>query len=563
MYRWILFTLVLCACNQIFQREPDRSEAIELLMAHCHENGMFNGTILVAKGEDVIYRKAFGVANRAKNEPLTPETPFYLASVSKQFTTMGIMILKEKGLLTYDDRLTRFFPDFPDYGKEVTIRQMMTHTSGIPDHYGLGAYKKDLKNQDVYALLKQQESLDFPSGEKYSYSNGGYVLLAMIIEQVSGQPLHKFMKANVFDVLAMNSTLVYDESKPEISSRAIGYYPSGDIDDYEILTTGAGGMYSNVDDLHQWHLGLLSEKIVSQSSLQEAYIPTQLNDGEYSNYGFGWGVDTLKNTVQHSGGLNGFRTYIKRFLGTKEVYILLTNHGGAFRLNEISEALDHILVDDPFMLPKPPLSQRIKNLLGTSTIEATIEQAKTLKANDEVEVDEYGINALGLQFLRKEDFPEAIAILELNTELFPNSSNTFDSYGEALLKKGDTTVAIANYRQSIVLNPNNEYGISVLENLGMSRDELLPNIQVDSEVLDSYVGDYKLREGFILTILREGDQLFIHPSGQNQSEIYAASENRFYSKTVNAQITFNSNENGEVEGLTLYQGGDYEAPKVK
>ncbi|MDW3194700.1 MAG: serine hydrolase [Cytophagales bacterium] len=550
------------SCGQQPVQEYTTPDAIDELMSYCHETGLFNGTILVAKGEEIIYRNAFGIANYEKNELLTPETAFYLASVSKQFTTTGIMILKERGLLSYDDPLSRFFPDFPDYGKAVTIRQMMNHTSGIPDHYGLGAYKKDLKNQDVYTLLTQQESLNFPSGDKYSYSNGGYVLLAMIIEQVSGQPLHVFMKENIFDPLEMNNTLVYDESKPEISPRAIGYFPSGDLNDYEILTTGAGGMYSNVDDLHQWHLGLFTEKIVSQSALMDAYAPTALNDGEISNYGLGWGVDVEENSVQHSGGLNGFRTFIKRFLDTQEVYIMLTNHGDAFRLDEISTALDNILKGKPYTLPKGPLSYHLKKLFATFTVDEAISNARAMKDNDDVEADENGINALGLQYLRSKEFPKAIAVLELNTELFPYSFNTFDSYGEALLKSGDTVRGIENYRRSIELNPNNEIGIKVLIGLGLSREELVPEVLIDPKVLESYTGDYELRQDFFLTVIHTNEQMFIQATDQDPIEVFAYSENRFYAKVINAQVEFNQDDSGKITSLTLFQRGEYEAPKV-
>lgn len=523
---------------------------------------MFNGTILVARGEDVLYRNALGLASQEQSKELTPETAFYLASVSKQFTTTGIMILKERGQLSYDDRLSKFFPDFASFGKDVTVRQMMTHTSGIPDHYGLGAYKPGLTNADVFDLLNQQEKLDFSSGEKYSYSNGGYVLLAMIIEQVSGQPLHVFMKENIFDPLQMSSTLVYDESKPDVNPRALGHWPSGDLNDYEILTTGAGGMYSNVDDLHKWHLGLLNNQIISQASLQEAYTPTPLNDGEKSNYGYGWGVDPEKNTVQHSGGLNGFRTFIKRFLDTGEVYIMLTNYGDAFKLNEISGALDNILVGKPYALPNPPLSQKIKKLLAEKSIDEAIQEVKLLREDQKVEADEFGINAIGLRYLRDEQFDRAIAVLELNTIFFPNSANAFDSYGEALLKKGDTAASIQNYRKSLQLNPNNQWAISILEDLGIPEEEILSSVTFPKGVLESYVGDYELQEDFVLTIIKEGDRMFIHPTGQNKSEIFAASETRFYSKIVNAQITFNREESGEVKSLTLHQGGDREAPKI-
>ena len=196
---------------------------------------MFNGTVLVSKGDEVIYRKAFGFADLETNKELVPESSFYLASVSKQFTTMAVMILKEQGKLSYDDKLSQYFPDFPSYADSISIEHMMTHTSGIPDHYGLNAYKKGLNNEDVYQLLIKQEKLDFSPGSRFRYSNGGYVLLSMIVEKASGQPFHEFMEAAIFSPLGMDKTLVYDQSEPEVTNRAIGYNATGKKDDYEIF----------------------------------------------------------------------------------------------------------------------------------------------------------------------------------------------------------------------------------------------------------------------------------------------------------------------------------------
>jgi len=345
--------LLLIACQaQVADEKTDAAASIDLLMKHCYEHGMFNGSILVSKNNEVIYRNAFGYANRETKEELKPESAFYLASVSKQFTTMAAMILKERNKLTYEDKLSDYFPEFPSYGENVTVWHLMTHTSGVPDHYQLNAYKPGLSNSDVLELLIKQDSLDFAPGDLFSYSNGGYVLLALIVEKASGLPFRTFMKNNIFDPLEMKNTLVFDESKPVINNRAVGYDSAGNLDDYEIFTTGAGGMYSNVDDLYLWDQGLYLEKLVAETTLNEAFAPTPLNNGQISNYGFGWTINEEAETVQHSGSLSGYRTFIKRFLDTNNTYILLTNNGEAVALNGISIAIDSILSGSSYELPK-------------------------------------------------------------------------------------------------------------------------------------------------------------------------------------------------------------------
>lgn len=329
---------------------------IDELMQYSYENGMFNGVVLVSQDGKAIYKNALGYADKDNNRKLNKASVFYLASVSKQFTTMAIMILKEQKKLSYNDKLSQYFPEFPEYANNVTINQLMTHTSGIPDHYRLGAYKKGLTNKDVIELLVKQKQLDFQPGEEFSYSNGGYVLLSLIVEKVSGMPFHKFMETNIFKPLGMNNTLVYDESTPTINNRAVGYNQAGELDDYEILTTGAGGMYSTVDDLHLWDQALYTEKLVSKSTLEEAFTPAMLNNGASTNYGFGWGISEKdgKKIVEHSGGLSGYRTFIKRNLDNNSSYILLTNHGDAFNDYGIQNALDNILEGKPYTLPKNP-----------------------------------------------------------------------------------------------------------------------------------------------------------------------------------------------------------------
>lgn len=553
--------------TRVTEDSRDKAEAVEInrLLEFCNENGMFNGTILVSKNNEVIYRKAFGYANLETNEELNPESAFYLASVSKQFTTMAVMILKEQNQLTYEDKLSDYFPEFPHYADEVTIRHMMTHTSGIPDHYGLDAYKPDLKNSDVLELLVKQDTLDFKPGDKYSYSNGGYVLLSMIVEKASGIPFHKFMETNIFEPLEMESTLVFDESKPTVKNRAIGYNSAGDLDDYEILTTGAGGMYSTVDDLFLWDQALYTEKLTSQATLNEAFKTTRLNDGEYSDYGFGWGVNEEENTVQHSGGLNGYRTFLKRYLERNDSYMLLTNNGDAIAMGGINDAINNILSGSPYELPKVPISNKLSSLLKTTDFETAASQVKELLAQEPktYQNDELGVNSLGYSYLNDDDTDMAIAIFGLNIELTPASSNVWDSMGEALLKQGDTAASIANYKESILLNPNNTNAVSLLVDLGEDEQDLIPYVTVSQEVLESYVGDYELEPDFILTILHEDSQLFVFPTGQSKFELFAVSKTRFYLKVVNAQVTFNEDDSGKISSLTLHQGGDQEAPKVK
>ena len=463
----LILTINIIQCSI---KTKSKIEKIDELMNYCYKNKIFNGTILVAENEKVIYKKAFGVSNFKTNDLLQTHSVFYLASVSKQFTTMAIMILAEKGTLSYEDRLSKFFPEFPSYADQVKIRHLMNHTSGIPDHFTLGASKPDLTNEEVLRLLVKQNSLDFQPGEKFKYSNGGYVLLAMIVEKASGIPFHEFLKNNIFNSLGMNDSLVFDQSKPQVKRRAVGYNMFGDVDDYNILTVGAGGIFSTIEDLFKWDQALYTEKLIKQSTLKDAFSPCVLNNGKKSNYGFGWGIQERRKgkIVGHGGGLAGFRTYIERQLKKKNTIILLSNNGND-QLPLIRKAIANILKNRVYDLPKISIACSIHDTINKVGINAAIQQYYDLKEKksnwSRYNFAEYELNRLGYHLLEKNKFNEAVEIFKLNVKEYPKSWVVYDSLGEACMKSGNTKHAIKNYKKSIQLNPKNKAGIKALKKL--------------------------------------------------------------------------------------------------
>jgi CubicO group peptidase (beta-lactamase class C family) len=446
-----------------------KNEKINKLLTYCADNGMFNGTICVTENDKIIYKNAFGFADLLKGEKLIADHAFYLASVSKQFTTMAVMILKERGKLSYDDPLSKYFSEFPKYADRVTIENLMTHTSGIPDHFNLGAYKPGLTNNDVLELLIKQDTLDFQPGEKYQYSNGAFVLLALIIEKASGQPFSSFMNENIFEPLGMQSTLIYDKFDASIAKRAIGYNIFGEKDDYEILTTGAGGIYSTVEDLAKWDNALSENKLISLETLNEAYTSYKLNNDSLTNYGYGWRVieDGIGKRVSHSGGLSGFRTFLERDITKNNSFFLLTNFGNAVALNGITEGLRNILNDNEFALPKISILITMNNLINTGGIEIAVEKYNSYKADPSEKYDfaEEHLNNLGYYLLEKKKIAEAIEIFKLNVQSYPQSANTYDSLGEAYMINGNYELAILNFKKSLAIDPKNENANDMLKKI--------------------------------------------------------------------------------------------------
>jgi len=308
--------------------------------------------VVVIQDGKIRHRKGYGLADLETRAPVRPETPFYLASVSKQFTAMGIMLLAEQGRLSYDDPVRKYFPELPAYADGITLRHLLHHTSGFPDYLNdrMVEDATDFTNQQVLELMEHLKGLEFAPGERWDYSNSGYILLAMTVARASGQPFHRFMQEHVFRPLGMTSTRVYDESKPAIPNRARAYSREGNaftLNDYHLLTAGDGGTFSTAEDLAHWDRALYTEKLVKAATLRQAFTSGKLNNGKECGYGFGWSVGTFRGlrTVSHGGGLGGFRTFILRFPDQQLSVIVLSNNG-TFNSGATSYQIAEIYLSD-------------------------------------------------------------------------------------------------------------------------------------------------------------------------------------------------------------------------
>ncbi|MEA3392810.1 MAG: serine hydrolase domain-containing protein [Candidatus Marinimicrobia bacterium] len=354
--------LIFSACSTEYDAHYDK------LMQSVYSRGQFNGNILVLKEGKIVYRGSFGIADINTNDSLHLKSRFRLASVSKQFTAAGIMELAESGALNYDQDLRDFFPELPYEG--ISIRHLLNHTSGIPDYERLlnKHWKPELDyrdpqriisgNEDIIRMLAaNQPPIRFEPGDKYEYSNTGYVLLASIIERVSGQTFAEYLKEQIFDPTGMKNTCVYKyvlNDSTSVPERVYGFKKS--INGKDMISTdyhyinpvqGDGGVYSTVDDMLKWDRVLYGDKILSEFSKKEAFSPAILNNGDTSWYGFGWGIKTSptgKKVLEHSGGWVGFRTYFYREIEENNCIIILTNHSSQYMWDIVNE-LKHILHD--------------------------------------------------------------------------------------------------------------------------------------------------------------------------------------------------------------------------
>lgn len=558
-----IFLTVVILFSFFASKAQNKAAELDKLMNQAHINGVFNGSVLVAENGKVIYRKAFGYANKETKQLLKPEFCFDLASVSKQFTAMGIMILKERNKLSYDDKITKYFPEFPAYGKDITVRNLLNNTSGMPK-YEPFITKDNYTNAEILKIIEEREALDANIGDRYVYNNAGYVMLGLIVEKVSKMSLAEFLKENIFQPLKMKNTLVGDTPKIDLKNRALGYSVIGDLDDFEVGHTGSGSMFSNVDDLFLWDQALYTEKLVSKKTIEEAFTPVVLNDGSLSNYGFGWFLTPEKKAVNHSGSDFGYRNFIMRDLDKQNTYIWLTNAGNAIPKDKMNVAIENILASKPYEIPKiTVISEFQKTLKANSVDDAITITAKSIQSNpNQFAMDDAAINELGYKYLNENKLAEAFSIFKFNVALNPNSSNVYDSLGEIYLLQKDTINAIENYKKSVNLNPDNANAKKVLKKLGIETTDMITEVKVAPEVLKTYLGKYELNENYSFTVTENKGQLYIQGTGESITTVYPMAQNRFYSKIITAQFTFNSDEKGHIDSLTLNMGKDINAKKV-
>jgi CubicO group peptidase (beta-lactamase class C family) len=317
-------------------RDLRRNDAAQIdAMIHAYDRPDAPGiSVMVVRDHMVVYKKACGLADVEARVPNTTNTNFRLASVTKQFTAMAILILMERGKLSLESRLVDFFPDFPAYGREITIRQLLNHTSGLPDYAALipAGQEQQLSDNDVLRILKQPTKGDFLPGSKFEYSNSGYVVLGLIAAKVSRKSFARFLEESIFQPLGMSSTVAYEPGISTVKNRAYGYTPSGKTfrrtdQSLTSATLGDGGIYSSVEDLYRWDQALNTTKLVGTKTLEQAFSPGNFGKGQTSNYGFGWFLDTVGGirAASHGGTTVGFRNHIVRLPDEKFTVIVLMN----------------------------------------------------------------------------------------------------------------------------------------------------------------------------------------------------------------------------------------------
>jgi CubicO group peptidase (beta-lactamase class C family) len=547
----VLFLLFL---SDVQAAKPEKQ--LDEYLNAAHEVWKFHGTALVAKDGKVLFEKGYGMANIELGVPNTPEMRFQIGSITKQFTATAIMQLAEKGLLSVDDPITKYLPDYPqETGNKVAIHHLLSHTSGIPSYTGMPGVMDnkalEVSVEDLMGIFKD-EPLDFEPGEKYVYSNSNYVVLGAIIEKITNKTYEEYLQQNIFGPLGMQNS-GYDHRDKIIINRAAGYSENGDGElinaEFVHMSTpyAAGALYSTVGDMFIWDQALYGEKLLKKSSLEKMFTPIK------GNYGYGWVIDQPygHKHIWHNGGIFGFVTNIGRWVDDRVCVVVFSNNDGA-PIDGIALGLAGIVFGEPYELPKIKTPMEVDPALfadyqGVYQIEEGT--YRIITAEDSAL---YSQHTSGGQF---RIFPEAKDKFFFEHDHMTTLTFERDENGKVirhvLHKPGQDA-------------PAEKLGPEEAQEVLAERDAKWQTAEVDPAAYEKYVGEYKLPIGLDLVVRTDQDKIFIQGSGQPEAELFPKSETEYFLKVVDAQITFVVDEAGNVTGMILHQNGqDFPGEKIK
>ena len=497
---------VLASCLMIFTAlfvlGQSKQKAIDDYCKALVKNQQFSGNVLVIENNKIVYENSFGYADYTTKTLNTVNIRFPIASISKIFTATAILQLKEKGRLNITDPVSQYLPEFPY--PEVTIKHLLSHTSGLPPYNAFfdKARKenpdKTFTNKDfIPGIVANKQPLVYQPGEKGNYDNINFLVLALIVEKVSGMPYKNFIEKNILQPAGMAETSLFPLPE-QFDGRKIKdfAFPHVYLHSYETTPVksnsipyvreywhsygfnGFADYVSTVRDLWKFDNALYKNTLLKQQTLEEAFVPTKLNSGENNSdyFGLGWEIEkdtSLGKLVYHSGAAMGLSSNILRNITKRQTVIIFDN--AHFNAHENASKLMMLLNGVSVDMPKKSIAKLYGHTLlskGTIAANEILEKLKKDTANYYLSEDE--MNTLGYDFMGNSNpyhlpeqhfYKQAVETLKTNVNLFPNSWNAYDSYAEALLADGQKKEAIKMYQKSIELNPKNEGGKKILDQL--------------------------------------------------------------------------------------------------
>jgi D-alanyl-D-alanine carboxypeptidase len=511
---------------------------IDASIAPYFKPGEPGAAVIVTRDGKTIFRKAYGMADVAKQVPMTPDMALRIGSVTKQFTAAAILMLAEEGKLALSDDITKYLPDYPTGGKKVTIEHLLTHTSGITNYTSKPDFRGKMGQEHSLAQLIdsfKNDAFDFEPGTQWRYSNSGYILLGAIIEKVSGQSYAKFVEQRIFVPLGMNNTAYEGHQRGKVLSAA-GHSPA---DGRYVTPTpvsmsmsyAAGALVSTVDDMARWDHAIATGALLKPASWQKAFTPYMLPNGSSSEYGYGWMFDKVQGApvVWHGGRINGFKAGGWR-LPTEKVYVAVLSNAdnGVVAPELVAYKAAAIAIGKPFreFTPVALEPKAIEAFTGVYKIDD--KSTRSFRAdNGRLTMERTGRPVIALQPFSDNGF---------------YVPNTLDHIEFSRNAKGEVVQLTYHAAGNATVQPRTG---PVVERVV---------VKLAPAVLDTYVGRYQLSPNMHVDIRRDGERLFAQPAGQSPRELFASSDKQFFAREANIEVQFDKAADGEPQ-MTLSVNG--------
>lgn len=497
-----------------------------------HQSG---ATAIVAKNGKILFHEAIGQANMELGVDMQTEHIFRIGSITKQFTAVAIMQLEEQGKLSIQDPITKFIADYPTKGHTITIEHLLTHTSGIRSYTDMESFssmfRKDMSPMELVDVFKD-EPMDFAPGEKFNYNNSGYILLGVIIEEVSGLSYADYVQKHLFEPLGMESSY-YGSASQVIPQRVAGYqgarggYRNAD---YLSMTLpyAAGSLLSNVADLYTWTKAVHAHKLVSAKSLKKAFSPYSLKDGELSQYGYGWSLGKMyeQPVVEHGGGINGFLTE-SIYVPSAQLFVAVFSNCNCQSPGLAANKMASLALGELKQFTKVDLdAETLEQYVGVYENEEGNKHKIVLDGGQLYTMsrggNRYELNPMGKDWVFFND--------NLRTAQFVRSDD-------------GKVIAVKAYERGSLLGEAKRTTEEV---------EARQTITLSEAELQEYVGTYDMGP-FKVKVMLEDGKLYGQPDGEEKAELWPSAKDQFFLKVVDATVDFKRLK-GKVQMMKIVQG---------
>jgi len=525
----IIILLSSLSCTNVDRPSENLTNKIDSLLKEWNTNYTPGAAISILKDGKLIFKKGYGMSNLEHDIPINSSTIFHIASESKQFTDFCIVLLAQQGKLSLNDDIRKYLPELPDFGKKITIKNLIYHTSGLRDQWQLlsisGTRIDDvIKQNHILKLISKQQRLNFEPGERFIYCNTGYTLLAEIVEEVSGLTLREFAKKEIFEPLGMEDTHFHDNYKEIVKNRAYSYEPKDSITfEKSILsfsTVGATSLFTTVEDESKWLKNYFTGQVGGQDALDQMHELAILNSGEELSYSFGLMTDTYKGwrRIGHGGTDAGYKSYTVRFPEDNLGIVVFSN------ISNFNPRLMAMKIADIF------LEDRSNN-------------------DDSIVIDhQFYKDRIGKYFSDEGQFCELV----YNTKLYLRYNNGL----QEMIPESDSTFSFADGigKLSFIKNDKNSFVFSYLNTKQILR-KYEPIVLAKSE-MENYCGTYYSDEvATYYEIIQKGDKLFLKHCKYTDALLTPVTSNQFTCPHWwMSNIIFQRDHNNKILGFEINSG---------